>query len=450
MLSWLNRYNQRFTHGAAILSVTAFLSYGLGLVRDRLFAHTFGAGSELDAYNAAFIVPDLLLNILVAGALQAAFIPIFTNVFNKEGRQRAEQLANTVLNAAIVAIFGIGILAAIFMPLLANIIAPGFDEHEKNLLINLSRLLLLSPLIFAVSNTLGAILVSQKSYFAYGISPVLYNIGIIGGVLLITPVSAGMPSEPLGIYGVALGTIVGAFLHLGVRLWGMRPLQFRYKSILEWRDAAFRRMIALMIPKMFGHPIEQLVFWAFTAIASTLSSGSIAILSFARNFMSVPVSLFGISFATASFPILSDAASRNDQQEFIKHFWDSLKKILLFTIPSAVILFFFSTIIVSLLLGTGKFNQAAVLTTASLLQIFSLSVPLESTSHLLARAFYSLQNTLIPVLWSIGGFGIAVAIGWMWAPTVGLNALGWGFLAGSIVKVLGLSLLLVRRLRKTF
>ncbi len=436
MLRWLNGYNQKFTHGAAILSVTAFLSYGLGLVRDRLFVHTFGAGRELDAYNAAFIIPDLLLNILVAGALQAAFIPVFTNVLTKEGKEKAERLANTVLHSAMIAIAVVGCLAALFMPTLSNVIAPGFADHEKTLLVNLTRLLLLSPLLFAISNTLGAILVSQKSYLSYGISPVLYNLGIIGGVFL---------SPWHGIYGVAIGTIIGALLHLGARLYGMRPLTFRYRRILDWKDRNFKKIVVLMIPKMFGHPAEQLIFWAFTVIASTLAAGSITMLSFARNFMSVPVSLFGIAFATASFPILSEAASRQDRHEFFTHFRQSLKKILLFTIPSGIVLFFFSTIIVKLLLGSGKFDQNAILTTASVLSIFALSVPTESISHLLARAFYALQDTLIPVLISLSGFGLAVAIGWLYAPTIGLQALAWGFFAGSLLKIISLSFLLYRR-----
>lgn len=440
MFKWLNQANHKFTHGAAILLVTAFLSYGLGLVRDRLFAHTFGAGSELDAYNAAFIIPDLLLNILVAGALQAAFIPILTDIWHKKGKDEAKKLANTVLNAGVAAVLVIGILAAIFMPALSKIIAPGFADPEINLLINLTRLLLLSPLIFSISNTLGAILVSQKSYFAYGLSPVLYNLGIIGGVLIFTSAH--------GIYGVAFGTLAGALLHLGVRLIGMRPLQLKYSPILNWRDRDFKRIVALMIPKMFGHPAEQLIFWAFTVIASTLAAGSITMLSFARNFMSVPVSLFGIAFATASFPILSQAAARTDNKEFISHFWESAKKTLLFTIPSGIALFFFSAIIVRIFLGSGKFDQSAILATASILSIFALSVPTESLSHLLARSFYALQDTLMPVIFSLLGFGIAIAVGWTYAPTIGLPALAWGFFAGSVFKITSLGILLFRRTKK--
>lgn len=437
MFKWLNQYNHRFSHGAAILSATAFLSYGLGLVRDRLFAHTFGAGSELDAYNAAFIIPDLLLNILVAGALQAAFIPIFTDIWHKKGKDEAEKLANTVLNAGIIAVIIIGTLAAIFMPALTKIIAPGFAPHEKALLINLTRLLLLSPIIFSISNTLGAILVSQKSYFAYGLSPVFYNFGIIAGVLLL--------SRTHGIYGVVFGTLAGALLHLGIRILGMRPLKLKYAPILNWRDYNFKRIVVLMIPKMFGHPAEQLIFWAFTVIASTLAAGSITMLSFARNFMSVPVSLFGIAFATASFPILSQAASRADHREFVSHFWESAKKTLLFTVPSGIILFFFSVIIVKIFLGSGKFDDHAIFTTASVLSIFALSVPTESLSHLLARSFYALQDTLMPVIFSLLGFGIAIAIGFAYAPALGLPALAWGFFAGSVFKITSLGILLFKR-----
>lgn len=445
MLSSLFRSNQKYFQGAAILAVTSFLSYILGLVRDRLFASTFGAGIELDTYNAAFIIPDLLLNIFVAGALQAAFLPIFTSVFQKKGEKEAFRLANIVLNSALLAMIVLGGVAMICMPPLSPLVAPGWNDMEQKILfVKLSRLLLISPLVFAISNTFGAVLMSRRNYFWYGMSPVLYNLGIITGTFFLSPY--------LGITGVVLGTIFGSFLHLGIRLIGMKRLHFAYQYVWNFKDEAFQKIIKLMLPKMFGHPAEQLSFWAFTGIASTLAAGSVTMISFARNFMSVPVSLFGIAFATASFPILASAASDEHYEAFVSHFWKSLKKILLITIPSALVLGIFGKIFVNIFLGGGKFSPDAVATTAMVLAIFSLSIPFESVSHLFARSFYALKNTLLPVIFSLLGLIIAVGFAYFTKNSFGITALPLGFFAGSVVKIILSSVflfILINKRKKT-
>ena len=174
-----------FRRGATLLTVLTLASYALGLVRDMMFARFLGAGRLLDIYNAAFIVPDLLLNIFVAGALTAAFVPVFTHLMARGERREAEQLAGTMLRAAPLVMAAIGGLAVIFMPQLARAVAPGFSGSEMTLLIRMSRLMLISPLLFAFSNTLGGMLVSLERFVGYGLSPVMYNLGIIGGVFLV-------------------------------------------------------------------------------------------------------------------------------------------------------------------------------------------------------------------------------------------------------------------------
>lgn len=160
--------------GAAVLTATAFASYGLGMLRDRLFAISFGAGGELDAYNASFIIPDLLLNIFVAGALSAAFIPIFSGLLAKEHTKEAHELARSVMNSVLLVIAFFGILVFIFAPHLAPFIAPGFSEAGQSVLVNLLRIMILSPLIFTLSNALGGMLIGYRRMFFYGLSPAFF------------------------------------------------------------------------------------------------------------------------------------------------------------------------------------------------------------------------------------------------------------------------------------
>jgi len=426
--------------GAAILTVTAFASYALGLLRDRLFAVHFGAGAELDAYNASFLIPDLLLNIFVAGALSAAFIPLFSGLLGNKKTHQAHQLANSVLNSAVLVISVFGILVFITAPFLTRFIAPGFTPENHALLANLLRIMIVSPLIFALSNTLGGMLIGYRRMLYFGLSPAFYNAGIIGGTLVLVP--------HIGVYGVAVGTIIGAFLHLSIRVVGMRGLGFRWRrTITVTRD--FRRVIKLMIPKMFGHPVELMTFWGFTAIASTLGEGNIAVLNFARNFQSVPVALFGISFALASFPVLSEHAAKNDFLAFRRQFFKTLRGILFLTTSAAIGIFFLRVVIIQFFLGGGAFGRDDVLLTAAVLGVFTLAIPTESTNHLLARSFYALQNTLIPTLTSILGLAIAIGLAFSLSPHLGIAALPLAFFIGSITKLVILSVLLQRRVKLT-
>lgn len=429
---------ERFTTGAAVLTITTFLSYVIGLLRDRIFARTFGAGRELDLYNASFIIPDLLLNILVASALSAAFIPVFTGLVTQGEQERANTLANSMLHATLFAIFIAGSLAALFMPQLSKFIAPGFTETERETLISLSRLMLISPLLMTLSNFFGAVLISFKRFLAYGLSPIFYNMGIIAGALT---------ASWFGVYGLVLGTLFGAALHLIPRITAIRSSVYHYARVLQFRDANFKKVIKLMIPKMIGHPVEQLTFLGFTRIATVLAAGSVTAVSFARNFQSVPVSLFGIAFSVAIFPTLSECAAKGDRGNFLKSFWKALRDILIFTVPSAIGLYLLSDLPIRIFLGGGKFSDENILRTASVLSIFALSIPTESLVHLLARAFYALKNTIIPVALSVLGLIISISFATYQSKTLGILAIPYGFFLGSFIEVILLTILLRQKLK---
>lgn len=427
---WNYAFGTAFRKGASILTILSFASYALGLVRDMLFSRTFGAGPLLDAYNAAFNIPDLLLNVFVAGALTAAFVPIFTHLWSTGEEAEAEKVATTMLTAAPLTIFILSIIAFIAMPHLAGIVAPGFEGEQKKLLIEMSRLMLISPIIFAISNTIGGMLISYERFIGYGLSPIFYNLGIIAGIPL---------TKVFGPHGLVVGVIAGAALHLLVRVMDLSRTKFRFGTaiateakleqnstsnsalnieqnsgsnssqnhhVIDFKNPHFLKILKLMIPRMAGQPIEQLTFLIFTRLASLVSIGSVTMLSYARNFQSVPVSLFGIAFSTAIFSSLSRKAAQENREGFLYHFWETVKPLALLSGLSAIFFYFFGEIVIDIFLGGGAFTQEQVTQTGHLLGIFAFAIPAECFIHLLARAFYALKDTWTPLIVTLPGIAL--------------------------------------------
>ena len=244
--------------GSVVLGITTLASYGMGLLRDRIFAQTFGASRVLDAYNAAFLLPDLLFNVLIASGIAAAFVPIFTELFHSD-RKRSYEYANTTISAAITTMAIAAILLVIFAESVSVLVAPGFSPEERLMVAKILRILALSPILFGISNALGALLIAKRRFFFYGLSPILYNLGIIGGALFLSP--------QFGIIGVAIGTVIGAGLHLLTRIIDALLSGFKFEINFKFKTPEFKKTIQLMIPKMFGHPVELAMFWGFTVIA---------------------------------------------------------------------------------------------------------------------------------------------------------------------------------------
>lgn len=427
-----------FRKGATLLTVLTLGSYALGLVRDILFARVFGASRLLDIYNAAFIIPDLLLNIFVAGALTAAFVPIFTHLYARNEDVEAEKVATTMLVAAPIILIILAIPVFIFMPRLADIVAPGFTSADKGLLILMARLLLLSPIIFAVSNTLGNILISFERFWGYGLAPIFYNLGIIIGIPLV---------KVFGPLGLILGVIIGALMHLAVRWADIAKSRIQWRFPAQWRHPEFRKILKLMIPRMAGQPIEQITFFIFTHMASTLAVGSIVVLSFARNFQSVPVSLFGISFSTAVFASLSKKAALGDRIGFLYHLRETAKALGIMTGLSAVFFFFFGEWVVRLFLGGGRFIEADVMRTGQLLAIFAFAIPAESFMHLIARSFYALKDTWTPLFITLPGLVLIAILAKLLVPFMSLTALPLSYFIVLTSEVGLLTLILLKKLR---
>lgn len=403
-----------------------------------LFSRMLGASRVLDVYNAAFVIPDVLLNVFVAGALAAAFVPVFSHLRAHGDVEESERVATTMFAAAPSAMFFIGIVAFLFMPGIAHIVAPGFTTDELALLIRMSRLMLISPVLFALSNTLGSTLVSLDRFTAYGLSPVLYNLGIISGVFL---------TRWFGPLGLVIGTVSGAVLHLITRIIAVGRSHLRLRGPINLRNTHFQEILKLMLPRMAGQPIEQLTFSLFTSLASTLTVGSIAIVNFARNFQSVPISVFGISFSTAVFASLSRKAAIRERSGFMYHLKETAKPLAFVSVAAALFYIFFGTWVVRLLLGGGKFGPEAVQRTGHLLALFALAIPAESFIHLLVRAFYALKDTWTPILISVPGLAVIWFLSKMLIPSFGLNALGIAYLVAQTAEAILLWIFLQRHLR---
>ncbi len=430
---------ERFVpRGALVLATLTVLTYGLGLLRDRLFAQAFGLSRELDAYNAAFVLPELTLDVLIASGLTAPFVPIFLGLRHDDMR-RAEVFGQTILTLAIVAMAAAAAILFVFARETAAVIAPGFGAEQRDLYVSLFRIMLITPVVFAASIALGEILVAERQFLFYGLAPLLYNGGLVLGALLL--------SGRIGIYGPAVGAVIGAFLHLGIRVAGIVRAGFPLRPRLDVRAAGVGEFVRLMVPKMASHPIEPVTFLAFTALATTIGAGAVSAVSFARNFQSLPVSVIGIAFSVAVFPALATAFTDGDRGRFLGLLRTNALTITVLSAAAALGLWLLGGLGIRLFLGGGAFGEADAATTTLVLSAFAVSIPFESLVYLLSRAIYATHNTLLAVLANLGGFAVTIAVAVGLAPVVGITAIPISFTVGSAVKVVLLVVALVPRMR---
>ena len=427
-----------FPRGALILSFLSFVYFLMGIVRNRVFANTFGPGPELDAYNAAFRIPEIALDVLVAAGLTAPFVPIYSSL-RRDDERAANDFGRTVLTVAVVVMtVAIGAIA-LGAPWLATQIGAGFDQPTRDLYVTLVRINCLAQVLFAASICLGEVLVAHRRFLSYALAPILYTTGIIGGTVL--------GHETFGIAATAWGAVVGALLHLGVRAAGTLRTSFRARPAFRVRTPAFREFVRLMIPRMVSHPIEPAIFTWFTALASTIAVGGVSAVNFALDYQVVPVSLIGIAFSLAVFPTLSAAYADRDATTFRAVLSRNLVTIGVLTTLAAAALFVGSGLLVHVLLAGGAFGPEAVAQTVPIVAAFAISVPFDALAYPLSRGLYATHDTLRQVIASFVGFGTVLATSAALAASLGLLAIPLGYALGMAVKDVLLALFLVRRLR---
>lgn len=411
---------------AVILGAASFASRLIGILRDHIFANLFGAGNVMDAYYAAFRVPDFIYNLLIVGALSAGFIPVFTKLLTKD-KDEAWRVTNSIVNLLFLALVILCGILFIFTPEITPRIVPGFDAEKIKLTAALTRVMLLSPIILGLSSIAGSVLQSFKNFLVFSLTPIMYNVGIIIGALYFVPA--------LGTIGLAYGVILGALLHLIIQLPALFRLGYKYQNIWQWKNPAVREISFLMIPRMLGLAIGQINLIVITVLASTLSAGSVAVFNLANNLQYFPIGIIGVSFAIAAFPTLSQLSAENKKEEMIASLSHTIRQILFFIIPLTIIFLLLRAQIVRVTLGSGQFDWNDTITTADTLAFFSFSLFAQSLIYLLARGFYALHNTWTPLWIGIVSAVVNVAAGIYLKTQLGVLGLALAFSLSAILQM---------------
>ncbi|MEI6169840.1 MAG: murein biosynthesis integral membrane protein MurJ [Candidatus Saccharibacteria bacterium] len=433
MKNLLARINKSRTMGVAafLISLSYFLSRLLGLFRDRLLATNFGVSAQTDAYTAAFRIPDFLFTLIVSGAFAVSFIPVFIGYLEKKKQDEAWEVANSILNILLVVVGVASVLAFIFAVPLVKLLAPGFDPYRTQLTVNITRIMLITPIFFVLSSVFGAIQQSFNRFLIYAMASLFYNIGIITGILFF---SKFFESNP--IYGVAIGVVVGTALQASLQVLGVIGLSYKYKPSFKWKNKGVTKIIKLMIPRSIDLTIDQINWIIQSAIASGLASGSLSSYYYANNLKNVPVGLFGAAMSTAFFPSLVRAANSKDKSKLPAAIVRDVSLLMFLVIPSAFIAIVMRGYIVRILFGFG--DQA----TADTLGFLAGSIVAQSLLFMVARVFYSLEDTKTPLFVSIGTIIFNVALSIPLSKMFGVAGLGLALSISGLVEILVLFVLL--------
>lgn len=389
-----NSRTKTVTFAAILLGISAVISGILGLVSDIILAGKFGIKAESNIYFAAFRIPDLVYNLLIVGGLGIAFLPIFSEFYSKD-KEEAWKMTNLVLNVFLFLLFLISLILFIFTPVLIRFIAPGFSLEDKAKVVSLTRIMFLSPIFFGLSSVFSGILQYFNRFLVYSIAPIFYNLGIIFGMVVLTP--------RFGVLGLGYGVIIGAFLHWIIQIPSAINSGFSYKPLFDFKFPAIKRIFYLMVPRVFALAGQQINLMVITAIASTISGG-IAIFSFSNAIFSFPIGIIGTSFAIAVFPTLSRHWANGQKKEFFDNFSVTFRQILFLIIPISILIFILRAQIIRLVYGTfgaNKFDWVATRLTAASLGIFSIGILASALIPFIFRAFFALQDTKTPTLIAI-------------------------------------------------
>jgi putative peptidoglycan lipid II flippase len=397
----LNSQTKSISSASLILAASYFLSAVLGLLRDRLLAGNFGAGNELDIYYTAFTVPDFIALILIFGAIGAAVIPIFSEYLIKD-QKSAWRYLSAFLNIFLGFLIVVCGILMFFTPAIISAIAPGFSGEKKEMAVLLMRIMFLSPIILGASNMISGVLQVFHRFLITALAPLMYNIGIITGILFFVP--------KMGLSGLAWGVVFGGVLHLAVQLPVFFISGFRYQFDFNYRNPGVIKTVKLMAPRSLGLGAGQLNTIATTAIASTLMSGSIAVFNLANNLSSIFVNAVAVSISTAAFPSMSMNFIKNEGEEFLRKFSGILKQILFLTIPTSLLILVLRAQIVRVILGAGNFGWADTKLTTACLGILALNLIAQALILFLSKTFYAAHNTKIPALISAGTVAVNIAL----------------------------------------
>jgi len=429
---------------AASLVMALFVaSRAMGLLREMVIARQFGTGADLDAYYAAFKLPDLFFALMAGGALGSAFIPVFADYLERDDESGAWQLASAVINWVMILLSAAGALAALGAPVLvANLIAPWFAPAQQALTAELMRWMLVSTVIFGVSGVVMGILNGRQHFLLPALAPIIYNAAIIAGAWFLGPV--------IGVRGAAAGVVIGAGGHLLLQVPGLWKEGMQFKLRLAPRDPGVREVGRLMAPRALGQGAVEINHLVNVTLASRLPSGSLAALNYGRLMMLLPEGVIAQSVAIAAFPTFSALVARGETDELRHVLATTLRSVLYLTLPAAVGLIWLREPLVSALLERGAFDARSTQATAWALLFYALGLVGHAMVEIVTRAFFALHDTRTPVAVGVAAMlaNIALSLGLMSL----FSAVGWmphgGLALANSVATLGEMVILLHLVRQ--
>ena len=376
---------------ALLLGILALAADILALFRDRSIAHFIGPSPALDAYYAAFRVPDLIFVCIASLASITALIP-FISAKMRDGKstKEAESFLSDVFTVFLFGMILIATLLFFLMPHLIFFIAPGFTPAFQAQAVTLSRIMLLSPILLGLSNLFGSITQLFHRFFIFSLSPIFYNLGIIVGAVILYPI--------FGIYGLAYGVILGALIHFLIQVVASSYCGFTPKFSFAVNFAEIKKVVFTSLPRTLGLAFNNVAEISMTAFASYLAAGSISIFNFSFNLQSVPLGIIGVSYAVAAFPTMTRSISEGKYDIFKEHLKSASRAIVFWSIPATFLFIVLRAQIVRVVLGSGAFSWADTRLAAACLAIFSLSVLAQGMIALVSRAYYAKGETKRPLL----------------------------------------------------
>lgn len=390
----------RFARSTLIVAVFFGMEKVLGFVRQVIIARQFGLSPELDAFNAANNLPDLLFALISGGALAIAFIPVLTETLQKQDRQAAWDLFSRIANLMFLITAGISVLLAILAGVLVQrVVTPGFSIEQQHLVANIMRLDLVATLIFSLSGLVIAGLQANQHFLLPAIAPSMYDLGMLFGVIILAPETGYrvgpliLPSFHLGVYGLVYGSIIGAALFLLIQLPGLVKYKFHWSPAINLHHPGVRKVLVLMGPRVLTVLFIQLVFIATDNIASWLAPGSVSALVYGWLFMQVPETLVGTAIGTVLLPTISEHIAHDQVDAFRQSLNRAMRIILAFTIPGAVLV----AAGIRPIVGILGFDAAGTEMVVWVTRGFLVGLVGHSLIEVAARAFYAQQNALIPL-----------------------------------------------------
>lgn len=393
--------NQRLARSALVVMIAFGVAKVISLVQTVILSQVFGTGADMDSYVTANVIPETIFTLIAGGVLAQAFIPLFSSLLSKNDEGGAWKLASHVINSAFLLTFVASLLAFVLAPwFIGTLVAPGMGAEAVDQSAGMMRVLLIGTLIFSVSGILMGILNSYNHFLTPAIAPAMYDIGILIGAMFLV--------GPLGIMGLAYGTVLGAALHLIVQLPALFRYPVKWRFALGWADPTLRRLVLLMLPRIADLGLFQITTYVLTTnIASRLGEGAISAQSWAWRIMQIPQTLIGTAIGTVIFPTLAALSEAQDADGKRNAMSGALRYILALTIPSAVLLILCGTDAVSLL-ERGAFTAESTALVYSALRFYALGVIVHSILEVAARSFFADKDTLTPFFIAFGGSAVNI------------------------------------------